>query len=152
MMNKLLLLLAAVATFVWGSGSLLLVAIKTNSVKSVFLKKPSIIIGDFFILPIISVFIVGTFDGQLTGIISGQITFWAALFSFIATAISAFRNQLISLWWLPHLLFYWFFGFLFLSFLARKFDLDSVVWWLVLSGILTHQLLGVIFPKKFPKI
>lgn len=41
-------------TFFWGAGSLLMIAVKTDSIKTVFLKKPSIIIGDFFILPTIA--------------------------------------------------------------------------------------------------
>ena len=148
----MIFLTAALLTFLWGVGSLFLVAIRTNSVKTILLKKPSIIIGDFFILPAIAGIIANYY--QQTGIDNLFTSFhgWLILgISIILTIISAAKSQLLHPLWIPHLLFYAFMAFIILSFLSN-FQLTTFSWWLVFVGIITHQLLGILFPKKFPKI
>lgn len=136
-------------TFFWGVGSLFLVAVKTNSVKTVFLKTPSILIGDFFILPAIAG-IIGNSAENLDNIFTSISTLLILLISFCLTIISTLRNRLIHTSWIPHLMFYWFMTFIILLFLS-KFALN-LSWWLVLIGAIVHQSLGILFHKKFPHI
>jgi len=136
-------------TFLWGVSSLLVVAIQTRSVKTIFLKKPSILIGDFFILPTISG-IIGNSTKNIEDLFVNSSTWLILLLSLTLTFISAFRNRLTHPLWMPHLLFYWFMAFIILAFLLRfEFNLS---WWLALIGIILHQSLGILFPKKFPSI
>ncbi len=144
----MIFLFVAVA-FLWGVLSLLIVAIKTNSVKTIFLKKPSIIIGDFFILPSIAGIIVSS-TRNLDGFFSGLSTWVILLTSLFLTLISTFRNKLTHPLWIPHLAFYWFMTFIILDFLL-KLDLN-LSWWLVLTGAIFHQSLGILVPKQFPKV
>lgn len=144
--------LVAVIIFVWGVGSLLLVAFKTDSFKSVFLKTPSIIVGDVFILPLIGALIGSAWHDSNPNFLSGHVTYILLFLALLLAALSAIRNQLLNPWWLPHIFFYWFLAFVVLLFLATAFDARSMLWWLVLVGILIHQLLGIVYPKKFPKI
>lgn len=139
-------------TFFWGAGSLLMIAVKTTSIKTVFLKKPSIIIGDFFILPTIAG-IIGNYYEQkgFEGLFSNALTWLILVIGFILAITSAIRFGLLHPLWSPHILFYWFMATLILLFLSTL-ELTSVAWWLVLIGIITHQALGILFPKKFPEI
>src|SRR3990167_7454787 len=128
--------ISATIVFLWGAGSLFLVAVKTSTVKSIFLKKPSIIIGDFLILPTIAGTIANS-TKNLDGFFS-SLSMWAILFtSFLLTMISAFRNKLTHPLWIPHLAFYWFMLFIILAFLLRL-NLN-LSWWLVLIGAIIHQ-------------
>ena len=146
---------AALIAFIWGVGSLYLVAVKTNSVKSVFLRKPSIIIGDFFLIPV-GVYLVfddllkiGSNWKDLFFSLSG---FVAVLISVILTVISVARNHMTRIWWLPHILFYASMWFLAIFFLMSRFNLSWLLWWAVLLIVILHQSLGVSYPKKFPEI
>ena len=141
-------LIFAALVFFWGVGSLLLIAIKTKSIKTMLLKKPSIIIGDFFILPLIGG-LIGT-SYQEKGLEANFFTWLALIVSFTLTVISALRNKLTHPLWIPHLVFYWFMAFIILNYLSSfKFN---VSWWLVLAGAIFHQSSGIMFPKKFPQI
>lgn len=148
----MIFLIAFFSTFLWGVGSLFLVASKTGSVKTVLLKKPSITVGDFFILPIISG-IIGNYYWQtgINNIFAGFQGWLILTISILLTIISAIRFQLLHPLWLPHLLFYTFMAFTIISFLS-KFDLTTLSWWFVLTGTVVHQSLGILFPKKFPDI
>lgn len=139
-------------TFFWGTGSLFLVAVKTKSVKTVFLKKPSIIMGDFFILPVVAG-IIGNYYWQtgINNLFAGFQGWLILTISILLTIISAIRFQLLHPLWLPHLLFYTFMAFTIISFLS-KFELTTLSWWFVLTGAVVHQFLGILFPKKFPDI
>ena len=142
-------LLIAALTLVWGVGSLFLVAVKTSTVKSIFLKKPSIIIGDFLILPTIAGTIANS-TKNLDDLFSHTFVWFILSASFLLTMISAFRNKLTHPLWIPHLAFYWFMTFIILAFLLRL-NLN-LSWWLVLIGAIIHQSLGILFPKKFPEV
>ena len=145
-------ILTIVLTFFWGVGSLFLVAIKTNSVKTILLRKPSILIGDFFILPIVAGIIANYYQQNNISYLFAGFQSWLVLtIAIILTIISAAKSQLLHPLWIPHLLFYAFMAFIILSFLSN-FQLTTFSWWLVFVGIITHQLLGMLFPKKFPKI
>ena len=145
-------ILTIVLTFFWGVGSLFLVAIKTNSVKTILLRKPSILIGDFFILPIVAGIIANYYQQNNISYLFAGFQSWLVLtIAIILTIISAAKSELLHPLWIPHLLFYAFMAFIILSFLSN-FQLTTFSWWLVFVGIITHQLLGILFPKKFPKI
>lgn len=147
-------IITAIIVIVWGIGSLFFVAVKTKSVRTVFLKKPSIFAGDFLILPIISGLIVNSFGKRGIAIVdlSSAMFYLSIMVGLVLAAFSAIRNQQINFLWLPHVLFYWFMASLVFYFLVVSFDLKSAVWWLVLIGILIHQTLGVIYLKKFPEL
>ena len=141
--------ISATIVFLWGAGSLFLVAVKTSTVKSIFLKKPSIIIGESLILPTIAGIIANS-TKNINDIFS-QTFVWPILgASFLLTMVSASRNKQLHQLWIPHLAFYWFMLFIVLVHLS-KFDFD-LSWWLVLIGALLHQSLGILFPKKFPEV
>ena len=145
-------ILTIVLTFFWGVSSLFLVAIRTNSVKTILLKKPSITIGDFFILPTIAGIIATHYQQVSIGNLFLDVSVWLILIiSLLLVVISAVRFKLLHPLWLPHIVFYWFMTFIILLFLSNL-KLNTLSWWLVLIGTITHQSLGVLFPKKFPKI
>ena len=133
-------------TFLWGVGSLFLVAVKTNSLKSVFLKNPSIVTGDFFVLPAVAG-IIGNSINSFADLFAGFSVLLILLVSLLLMIVSALRNKLVHTLWIPHLLFYWFMAFIILSYLS-KFQFDTL-WWFVLIGAIFHQSLGILFPKKF---
>src|SRR3989344_9220885 len=131
-------LLIAALTLVWGVGSLFLVAVKTSTIKTIFLKKPSIIIGDFLILPTIAGTIANS-TKNLDDLFSHTFVWFILSASFLLTMISAFRNKLTHPLWIPHLVFYWFMAFIILAHLSKlDFNLS---WWLVLIGAVFHQYL-----------
>lgn len=146
---------AALIIFIWGAGSLYLVAVKTDSVKSVFLKRPSIIIGDFFIIPLVGGYIINYFYSTgkaLNEVFSPMFLVVIGLVAIALAIISAVRFKTLGALYYPHGLFYAFISFLILLFLIGRFDLKSYAWWFVLVGISTHLLLGYLYPKKFPEI
>lgn len=139
-------------TFLWGVGSLFLVAVKTNSIKTVLLKKPSIIIGDFFILPTIAGIIGNYYEHKGFESLFSNVLTWPILIISLALAVISFvRFRLLHPLWIPHFLFYWFMAFLIVLFISTL-ELTTLSWWLVLIGAITHGLLGILFPKKFPEI
>ena len=156
------IMLAAIVWF-WGLGSLLLVAAKTKSVKSVFLKNPGIIIGDGFLLPLAAFFIVLSYQKIDTPIPPANSVFWSAvtfMVSLIITLLSRKRFNLTSIWWLPHGLFYLFMSYIVITFITKTTwqfmnQNDTKLWpyfLIVLFAVLIHQTLGVIWSKKFPDI
>ena len=140
--------------FLWGTGSLFLVAVKTGSLKTVFFKKPSIILGDFLILPIIGGLIVNILVKRETALfdLSSVVFYLSIVVGLLLAVFSAIRNQQLSYLWLPHILFYWLMAFFILYFLIVSFDLTLIAWWIVLIGVFVHQSLGIIYPKKFPRV
>ena len=147
-----MIFLIILLTFFWGLGSLYLVAIRTKSLKSVFLKKPSILIGDFFIVPTVAG-IIGNYylDKGIDNLYSDTLAWLILIISLILTLISVVRFKLLHPLWLPHIVFYWFMTFIILLFLSNL-ELNTLSWWLVLIGTITHQSLGILFPKKFPEV
>ena len=156
-------ILLSLIIWLWGFGSLVLVGLKTKSIKSVVLKSPSIIIGDFFLLPTTSYFVVLGYQRVYEPHWLTTLPLWSAIMFVTALALAVFsRNRfgLTSIWWLPHTLFYWFMAYIVLTFLTKgfwqltkeaSFDL-FVIWLFVFLSVLIHQLLGVKWQKKFPKI
>lgn len=155
--------LVAIIVWFWGFGSLVLVGIKTNSIKSVVLKSPSIMIGDFFLLPITAYFIALGYQRVNEPVWLTTLTLWSVITLAVAFALallSRSRFGLTTVWWLPHITFYWFMAYIVLTFLTKgfwqlnkgaSFDL-FVIWLFVFLSMLTHQLLGIKWQKKFPKI
>lgn len=148
-------LLFTILVFILDVGTGSLVAIRTKSLKSVYLKKPSILLGDFVIIPLVGGYILNYFyaTGQaLNGLFSFAFLIIAGFVAVILAAISALRFKTLSIWYLPHSLFYAFMAFWLFLFLIGRFDLTSISWWLVSAGIGTHLYLGKKYPKVFPKI
>src|SRR3989344_170049 len=149
--NLTLFLIGALIIFVWGVGSLLLIAIKTNSLKSIFFKNPSILVGDFLLIPLIGGLITSSLKKD-SEFLSNPFLLISLISAGILTLASAWRNQLVNILWITHLAFYFTMAFLILSFLLINFGKDYITWWIVLSGVAIHQTLGVIYKKSFPKI
>jgi len=154
----------AAVTFFWGFGSLVLYGFKTKSVKSVVLKSPGMMIGDFFIIPGIT-FLVTYFYQTVKNPLPATASSWwplaTALIALLMAIVSGIRFKLVNRWILPHGLFYWFMVYILLTFFSKGlyqlvFGEGTkalwFVWGLVLVGILTHLALGVIKPKKFPSL
>lgn len=147
--------LFTILVFVMDVGTAIPIAIKTNTLKSVYIKKPSIILGDMIIIPLIGGYILNYFlasGRQITEIFSTPFMLFISFIAILLALISGLRFKTTNPWYWPHTLFYMFFAFWLLLFLIGKFDLSSVAWWLVLLGIGTHLYLGKKYPKVFPKI
>lgn len=149
--------------WLWGFGSLVFYGWRTKTLRSVVLKNPAILIGDFFILPAIA-FLISVFYQTIENpLLQAQSTVWtisAVITAAMLTIISAVRYKLFNLWFLPHMLFYWFFAYLVLTFLTKGlyqliFGSSNtqlwILWIAVFIGIVLHQLLGIFYPKKFPR-
>lgn len=154
---------AAIIVWFWGFGSLTLVGIKTISIKSVILKSPSIMIGDFFLLPITAYFIVLGYQRVNEPVWLTTLPLWSVITIAVAFALALLsrnRFRLASVWWLPHITFYWFMAYIVLTFLSKVFwQLTKkanfelfMIWLFIFLLVLTHQLLGIKWQKKFPKI
>lgn len=154
----------ALIVWVWGFGSLVLYGLKTKAIKNVVLRTPGIIIGDFFIIPALA-FMVVYFYQAIQNPLPETSSFWWTLITcvvgLILAAISAIRFNLANRWFLPHILFYWFMVYIFLTFLTKglyQLVLGGgtvslwTVWTLVLVGVLIHLVLGVVWSKRFPRL
>lgn len=132
-----------------------LVAVKTNSVKSIFLKKPSIVIGDFLILPTIVGLIAYYYQNReysLADIFSPAWVVVAVIIGFLQVSFSAIKSHLFNTWWLSRLLSQWVVAAIIVYFLITNFKLASAFWWIVLIGVIAHKVLGIVYPKEFPEI
>lgn len=148
-------LFAAIFVFILDIGTSLPVAIKTKALSSVYLKKPSILIGDFLIIPLIGGYIISYFYSTgktLNELFSVKVLISAGVIAVALAMFSAIRFKTLSPWYYAHGLFYVFMAFLVLLFLIRNFDLTSWEWWFVFVGIWTHLLLGHFYSKKLPAI
>lgn len=156
--------LAALFIWFWGFGSLVLYGIKTKAIKSVFLRTPGIIIGDFFIIPALGFLITYFYQTIENPLVATLSPCWSAatcLIAMILAAMSAIRFNLVNRWFFPHIIFYWFMAYILLTFLTKGLhqlifgELVSglrVIWLLVLIGTLTHIIMGIIWSKKFPRL
>src|SRR3989344_3732572 len=99
-----------VALTVWflGFGSLLLVAIKTKSLKENIIKSPGVIIGDFFLLPFAGFLISQSYQNVVssTMLVSSSNWNFLLIISVTLALISTIRFNHKSIWWLPHNVFY----------------------------------------------
>jgi len=155
-------LVVAIITWIWGFGSLVFYGLKTKAVRSVVLKSPGMMIGDFFILPTIT-FLITYFYQTIKNPLPLTTSFWwtmiMGLVSLFFAAILAVKFNPKNLWFLPHSLFIWFMTYLLFTFLSKGFyqlifgenTLKLwLIWVLVLVGILIHEFLGIIKSKNFP--
>jgi len=156
-------LVMAVLVLLWGFGSLVLVAIRTQTVGSVLLANLAFI-GDLVLLPCAG-FLITYFYRAVTNAVdvvtSPVWNYGAGVLAVLLAAMSAARNDLISIWWAPHLTFYWFFAYMTISFLCKgllqlilgtnkKFLWSFWVGVLILTSV--HGILGLVFPKVFPEL
>jgi len=154
--------IVAMVILFWGFGTLVLVAIKTKTVFSVLLANPAFI-GDFLLLPVAG-FLITYFYRSVTSSIDIIIlpvwSYGILTIAVILTVVSVTRNELFSIWWLPHQTFYCFFAYLSISFLIKGLlqliiGAGSKPLWLIWTGVLilvtSSGVLGLIFPKVFPK-
>lgn len=156
------IMLAAIVWF-WGLGSLLVVAYKTKSVMSVFLRNPGIIIGDGILLPLATFLIVASYQQIDNSVIATSSVYWSAItfiVSLALTLLSRKRFNLTSNWWLPHGLFYLFMSYIVITFLSKTIwqllnqphNRLGFSFLIVLLAVIIHQTLGIIWSKKFPNI
>lgn len=159
---KLHPLLVAVIVWLLGFGSLVLVAIKTKSLKESIVKNPGVMIGDFFLLPSVGFLIAYTYQSvqASTDLLSSPYWNLILIIALILVLISAIRFNHKSLWWLPHNFFYFLMSYVVLTFLLKGFfyliaEGDSsrlVTYAAVLVLVALHQLLGLLFLKRFPSV
>lgn len=156
-------LLIAPIIWLWGFGSLLFLGWRTKSIKSVVLKSPGMIIGDFFIIPAIAALIPLAYqlvDNPLPATTSSEWNIAILLIAFLLTIISLTRFKNWYVWFMPHGVFYFFFAYYLLNFLTKGVyqilfgttgETFKLLWGLISLGIIAHEWLGFIKPKKFPK-
>jgi len=152
-------LLLAVFVFLWGNGSLLIVAAKTKSIREVFFRSPSILLGDFFILPGIIFVVAWHYQNVLiSDPFSSAVYFFFLLFGFTLAGISAVRFKQVNRWYAAHIIFYWIIAYIVTAFIFKfgymyvtgAISLQSaLIPLVVLPAILIHVLLGVLYPKRF---
>jgi len=155
--------LVAMLAWFWGFGSLVLVAVRTNAVSSALLRHPGFMIGDFFLIPLaclLMTYFYQTVDHPIPLVTSPKWNYVAVL-ALVLASISAIRFDLVSLWWIPHLAFYWFMAYALITFLGKGLlqlvlagekSFPWLIWFGVLMAISIHEVLGVIFgPKSLPK-
>jgi len=153
-----------VALTVWflGFGSLLLVAIKTKSLKENIIKSPGVIIGDFFLLPFAGFLISQSYQNVVssTMLVSSSNWNFLLIISVTLALISTIRFNHKSIWWLPHNVFYFLMSYIVLVFVLKGLvqlgrgenNNFLATYTLVLVAVSIHQLLGIFFPKRFPNI
>lgn len=153
---------SALLIFLFGFGSLLLVGVKTHTVKTVIFTNPAILIGDIFLLPFIGFIITSFTQKTPTTFYSNQeplLHFTVAVVALLLTIVAAWKFKLINPWWLPHGIFYWFMSYIILNFfltqgilfVTNTYDiLLSVSLLLVIVFLFFHFYLGKKFPKTFP--
>ncbi len=156
--------LVAFLIWIWGFGSLVIYGIKTKAVKSVVLKTPGIIVGDFFVIPTLGFLITyfyQTIGNSLPVTASPYWSMITCLIALLLAAISAIRFDLVNRWFFPHIIFYWFMSYILLTFLTKglyrlifgELALGlRIIWLLVLIGTLAHIIMGIVWSKKFPPL
>lgn len=154
--------ISALIIFIAGFGSLLLVGIKTSTVKTIIFKNPAILIGDVLLLPFIGFLITSTSQRVPDTFYSNQeplLHFTIAVIALLLTMLSAWKFKLINVWWLPHGIFYWCMSYIILNFfltqgilfVTNTYDiLLSLALFLVVVFLFFHFYLGWKFPKRFP--
>ena len=153
----------ALAVWAWGYGSLLLIAVKTDSIRTL-LRHPGFTIGDFFLLPLAAGLMTWFYHSVEDPVPVTQRAVFGyvmAVAAGVATFLSATRIGYFSPWLLPHLAFYWFMSYVALTFFAKgavqltsrnEAQLLWLLWGASLLAIIVHLLLGVIFgPKRLPQ-
>lgn len=161
---KLHPVVVALIVWIWGFGSLIIYGWKTKAIKTVILKSPGIMVGDFFLIPIITfltVYFYQTVKNPLPAVTTPCWSLTSCLVGIILAAISAVRFRLINRWFFLHIIFYWLMAYIFLTFLTKGFyqlmfgggtSTLWAIWIFVLVGILIHLVLGVVWRKKFPEL
>lgn len=130
--------------------SLLPVALQTRTTRKLI--NPAFVVGDFLILPFVTTVILTSSQTVLF-----PLHIIIILCSFVITIMAGIRFRLLSIWWLPHGLFFFFFLYILLAFFSNSF-------WLIIQGksswqlltrmvvvsvcVTIHQILGIIWPKK----
>lgn len=156
-------IMLAIIVWFWGLGSLLVVAYKTKSVTSVFLKNPGIIIGDGILLPLATFLIVASYQEIDNSVSATGSVYWNVItfiISLTLTLLSRKRFNLTNNWWLPHGLFYLFMSYVVITFLSKTIwqllnqpdNRLSFSFLIVLLAVIIHQALGIIWSKKFPNV
>ncbi len=151
-------------TWFWGFGSLFVYAVRTDSVTTVLLRHPGIMIGDFFLIPF-SMFLITYFyqhvDNPVDLVVSNRWNYMILPAIFL-TLVSAVRYDLLNIWFFPHSLFYCFMVYVLLNFFPKGLlqlvkGASEKYLWLIWFGIVlvlfVHELIPNIFgAKTFPKL
>lgn len=148
-----------------GFGSLVLVAIRTKSIRNALIKNPAFMVGDVFLLPAAGGLITFFYQQIVHPIPVTTNPTWTTVTLIVSLFITLFfgvkfkfLNKRI-MWWLPHGILHWFFMYLFLTFVTKGlfqllYGQGSIVlwvlWWLVILMVAIHQFLGQLWPKRIP--
>lgn len=150
---------------VWGFGSLLLVAIKTKTLRTHLVRNPGFMIGDFFLLPAAAALITFFYQSVTSPLPVTTSLTWTqatAILSLIITIslgvkFKKYNKYLIWVW--PHGVFHLLFTYLFITFISKGFwqlvfgensPLLWMIWITAVFAVAIHLILGTIWPKKLP--
>ncbi len=142
--------------------TLALVAIKTRTIKSVLFKIPAVLLGDFFLIPFTGFLITYFYQNTNTELSILADSIWTTITAFLAiiiTVVFGLKFNLIKTIWIPHGIFFWFMAYIVITFISKGFYLFLFernvvllsIWISVCVCIFLHQMLGLIWPKKFTK-
>ena len=144
---------------IFGAGSLVLYGIYVGELQS--LLKPSFLIGDFILLPLIGIAINYFYQNVGTPakfVNNHWLLLFTALIALLLVIISAIRFSLYKPVFLPHIIFVLFINYIVLTFLLKGiFQLwskggDTTLWIIyifVLIASVSVKILGVVYPKTF---
>lgn len=152
-------IIMGVVILISGAGSLLVYGMMIRKVQS--LAKPSFIIGDFILLPLIGVAMNYFYQGVDTPTKFVNSYWWLLLTGLIALLlgiISIIRFDLLKPLFIPHLVFVFLMTYAVITFLTKGFwqlvsvDGNTTLWLVylfVLTGSILVKLLGIVYPKTF---
>ena len=161
--------LFALIILIFGWGGLFLQAIKTKSL-STFLRHPAFMIGDLLILPIIGFLMSIFYRGiaiPVEELLSTKWNYFTAIISLGIVSFTFYRSIFIkrttsfNIFSLLHFFFAWFMAYIIITFFSKGlwqllFGGGGlflwILWLLVFVGVLSHISLGVLWPKKFPRL
>lgn len=151
---------------IWGFGSILLVAVRTKSVRNRLIRNPGFMIGDLLLIPAsggLIAFFYQDLEKPLPETVSVIWTWGALILGIIISTSLGKKFDLLKkeyLWlWAPHGLFHIFFTYVTVTFITKGFWqllrgesslILALTWFVVVFMILAHLRLGAVFPKKLP--
>lgn len=112
-------LLVATIVLIFNFISLLIPAVKLNSVKKLF-TSPAFVIGDFLTLPLATFLMINFYRNFEDQYLFAGLSFIVLAISIVFTLYSGMRFKLMHIYWVPHGVFHFLFGYMTLSFLLRS--------------------------------
>lgn len=115
--------LAGILVLIFNFLSILIPAIKLNSVRNLF-TNPAFVIGDFLAIPL-AAFLMALFYKDFKNIpkelVSIEFQLVIFMIAFLLTLFSGIYFKLMKIYWVPHGTFYFLFSFVFFSFIVRGY-------------------------------